>query len=121
MGRKPCQQPGTLVPVYSYDGEFQDHVSIAYAKRLEGAGRASIVRHRKGWVNRVILLRREGEPAASCLRDYQGDAYSYHQPLPSGRRPWKLRPLQGGRSETNLAPPELRPIFLNVVMECITS
>jgi hypothetical protein len=120
MARTPCQSSGTLIPLYSYDGEFQDHITLARAKRLENGGHVRMVRHRKGSVNRAILLRRESDPRPSSLRDYQGEAYSIRQPLPSARRPWKLRPLQGGKSETRLAPPELRPIFLNVLMECST-
>ena len=89
------------------------------AVRLEQMGRAKIVRHRKGHVNRVVLLRGKDEPHAVKLRDYVGQAYSFHQPLPDGHRPWKLRPLQGGRSDVDLAPEFVRPIFVRVLMDCM--
>jgi len=115
------QPPGTLIPLYSYDGEFEDHITIARARGLEKAGRAKIVSHRKGWVNRVIMLRREGEPRPFFVRDFQGEAYSFRQPLPDGHRPWRLRALQGGRNETLLAPPKTKSIFLKVIVGCMAT
>jgi len=96
-----------------------DHIAIRRAERLEGIGRAKIVRHRKGHLNRAVLLRAKDEPHATRVQDYVGQAYSFHQPLPDGHRPWKLRPLQGGRSEVNLAPASVRPIFIRVLLDCI--
>ena len=121
MSKPNCQPPGTLVPLYSYDGAFEDHITIARARRLEQAGRVRVVAHRKGGVNRVIMLRREGDPRPFFLRDFQGEAYSFHQPLPDGHRPWRLRALQGGRNETLLAPPATKPIFLKVIAGCMAS
>jgi hypothetical protein len=111
---------GQLIPFYSYDGAYIDHVAMRRAERLEALGRAKIVRHRKGHVNRVVLLRGPGEAHATKLRDYSGQAYSMEQPLPDGHRPWKLRPLQGGRSDVYLAPASVRPIFLRVLLDCLT-
>jgi len=119
MSKPTCQSPGTLVPLYSYDGAFEDHITIARARRLEQAGRVKVVAHRKGWVNRIIMLRRDSDPRPSSLRDFQGPAYSFHQQLPDGHRPWRLRALQGGRNETLLAPQETKPIFLSVVLDCM--
>jgi hypothetical protein len=70
-------------------------------------------------VNRAVLLRAPNEPHATKARDYVGQAYSFHQPLPSGHRPWKLRPLQGGRSDVILAPASVRPIFIRVLLDCM--
>jgi hypothetical protein len=66
-----------------------------------------------------VLLRGTCEPHATNVRDYVGQAYSFHQPLPDGHRPWKLRPLQGGRSDVNLAPESVRPIFIRVLLDCL--
>lgn len=109
-----------LVPYYRYDGRYLDHISLARARRLEALGRVLVVRHKKGHINRAILLRGKGDPKATTLRDYQGRAYSYEQALGDGHRPWRLRPLQGGHSESSLAPEFLRPIFIRVLMECLT-
>ncbi len=95
---------GRLIPFYSYDGSYIDHIAVKRAERLERLGRAKVVRHRKGHVNRVVLLRGPDEPHTTGLRDYLGQAYSFPQPLPDGHRAWRLRPLQGGRSDVNLAP-----------------
>jgi hypothetical protein len=108
-----------LIPFYSYDGSYLDHITVKRAARLENSGCARIVRHKKGHVNRVILLRGKDDPSMTTLRDYQGKQYSFQQPLKDGHRPWKLRPLQGGRSDTDLAPEELRPIFIRVLLDCL--
>ncbi len=110
---------GRLIPFYSYDGAYLDHIALKRAERLEQMGRVKVVRHRKGHVNRVVLRRGKGEPHAIKLRDYVGQVYSFRQPLPDGHRPWKLRPLQGGRSDVNLAPESVRPIFLRVLLDCL--
>jgi hypothetical protein len=112
---------GRLIPFYSYDGSYIDHIAVRRAERLEEMGRALVVRHRKGHVNRAVLLRGEGEPHGTKAQDYVGQAYSFHQPLPDGHRPWKLRPLQGGRSDLNLAPVSVRPIFMRVLTSCIVT
>jgi hypothetical protein len=111
---------GRLIPLYQYDGSYLDHVTAKRAERLEVMGRAKVVRHKKGHVNRVILYRRPDDPKATALRDYQGQAYSFEQPLEDGHHCWKLRPLQGGRSDLNLAPEDLRPIFTRVLRDCLT-
>lgn len=106
------------IPVYGYDGAYQDHISLVRAERLARDGRATLVRH-KGHVNRLILLKRPNDPRPTGVRDYVGQAYSFRQPLTDGHRCWTLRPLQGGRSETHLAPDDLRPIFTTVLAECL--
>ncbi len=110
-----------LIPCYCYDGRYLDHITVKRAERLEQSGRLRVVRHRKGHINRAILLRGKNEPKAATLRDYRGRAYSYEQALGDGHRPWKLRPLQGGDSETKLAPEFLRPIFVRVLIECLAA
>ncbi len=43
---------GRLIPFYSYDGAYLDHIAIKRAERLEQLGRAKVIRHRKGHVRR---------------------------------------------------------------------
>ena len=108
------------VPIYSSDFALLDSISDKRALQLEESGRAKLVRH-KGRINRVILYRRPDDPHQTTVRDYQGKSYSFDQTLADGRHCWKLRPLQGGRSDSTLAPPEVRPLFLRVVLDCMSS
>ena len=83
-------------------------------------GRAKLVRHKKGTINRVILHRMPGEPAPMRATDYMGQAYSFRQHLDEGHRDAVgTKSLAGGRSESNLAPEEVRPIFLRVLLDCL--
>ena len=108
------------IPLYSHDFAVLDFIIVKRALRLEYAGLAKLVRH-KGHINRAILHRRPGDPHPTTIRQYMGTGYSFEQPLSDGHHCWKLRPLQGGRAESLLAPPELRPIFLRVVLDCLTT
>ena len=109
------------VPLYSSQLALLDFIGRRQALRLERDGLAKVIRHKKnGTMNRVVMHRRDGDPHPTTIRNYQGQAYSFEQPLDDGHHCWKLRPLQGGRSESTLAPPELRPIFLQVVLDCMT-
>ncbi len=106
------------IPLYSYESALLDFISEKRALRLENAGLAKLVR-RKGHLNRVVLYRRPGDPHPTTVRQYMGTGYSFDQPLGDGHHCWKLRPLQGGHAESLLAPPEVRPIFLQVVLDCM--
>ena len=77
------------------------------------------MRHRKGTINRVILHRMPGEPAPMKNTDYMGKSYLFAQKLDDGHRCWRLKSLVGDRSETNVAPEEVRPIFLRVLLDCL--
>lgn len=110
---------GREIPLYRYDGDLIDWISAKRAERLEAVGRARLVRHKKGAINRVILHRMPGEPASMRNTDYMGKRYSFRQHLDGGHRCWRLKSLAGGRGETNLAPEEVRPIFLRVLMDCL--
>ena len=90
------------------------------ALRLESTGLARLVRHKEN-INRVVLYRRPGDPHPATARQYRGASYSFEQPLSDGHHCWKLRPLQGGRAESLLAPPEVRPIFLRVLLDCMAT
>jgi hypothetical protein len=106
------------VPLYSSDLALLDVISEKRALRLEDCGLAKVVRH-KGHINRVVFYRRPDDPLPPTARDYLGKAYSFEQPLADGHHCWKLRPLQGGRSDSTLAPPETRGAFLSVVRGCM--
>ena len=109
------------IPLYTFDFALIDFIGRRHALRLERDGVGKVVRHKKGGtINRVVLYRRACEPRRpATVRDYAGQAYSFEQPLEDGHACWKLRPLQGGRSESTLAPPELRPLFLTVLLDCL--
>jgi hypothetical protein len=70
-------------------------------------------------VSRAVLLRLPGEPKPSRLTDYVGTKYSFQQHPNDGHRCWRLRSLGEGRSDVSLAPAEVRPIFLRVVLDCL--
>ena len=106
------------VPLYSSDLALLDVISEKRALRLENCGLAKVVRH-KGHINRVVFYRRPDDPLPATVRDYQGSAYSFNQPLPDGHHCWKLRPLQGGCSDSTLAPPKTRGIFESVLRGCM--
>jgi len=106
--------------LYSFDFALIDFIGRRHALRLERDGMAKVVRHKKGTINRVVLHRRACDPRRpTTVRDYQGQAYSFEQALDDGHECWKLRPLQGGNSDSTLAPPEVRPIFMAVVLDCL--
>jgi hypothetical protein len=111
--------PPQSVPLYSCDNELLDRISLASALRRERVGHARLVRTRKGIVARAHLLRRGTDPKASKVADYMGQRYSARQ-LEVGRGCWRLRPLQGGRSESLLAPDDMKPVFVAVLLECLT-
>jgi hypothetical protein len=107
------------IPLYRYDGALIDFISPKCAEKLFDAGRAKLARHKKGAINRVILHRMPGEPAPMRVADYLGKRYSYQQHLDGGHRCWTLKSFSGDRSESDLAPDELRPLFLNVQRGCM--
>ena len=105
------------IPVYRADGQLYDRVSEHGLARLQAAGLiARVVRHRKGHINRAILVVRPGEePIRRTV--YLGTRYSFLCRLQHGFC-WDLKRLGGG-SGTNYAPDEVRPIFLQVVIGCL--
>jgi hypothetical protein len=60
----------------------------------------------------------EGKPAQPA--DYTGTRYSFKQRLSDGHSCWRLRALGDRPSETDLAPEEVRPVFLQVVLDCMS-
>ncbi len=116
------------VPLYSYEQEFKGYIPERHALRLEAQGLAHVIRQKggaeKGRIRRVTLHRRPGDQKPSALRDYQGQSYSYRQELNDGHQTWALHPLghrirRDQSCEYNLAPAEVRPIFLRVLLDCL--
>ena len=62
-----------------------------------------------------------GEWNPSLLSDYKGTKYSFRQHLDNGQRCYRLRALGDNRNDEDcfLAPDEVRPIFLRVVLDCL--
>ena len=110
------------IPLYSYDGELVQVIDEKRLDRLVAMGRIKrVVRKRKGNVARAVLCRMPGEPKPSKLSDYRGTKYSFRQYLDDGHRCYRLRSLGEPGDEYDLAPEEVRPIFLQVVLDCVTT
>ena len=113
------------VPLYAYDLSFLGLAPERWILKLETDGLAKVVRHKKGRISRAVMHKHAGQPAEPTMRDYMGKAYSFHQDLDDGHRPWAMKPLAGYASrhdaniEYHLAPARLRPIFLRVVLDCL--
>lgn len=102
----------TEIPLYKHEGELCDWITPARLARLEKLDLIQIVRHEKEHVSRYILRQRPREPAPMKIAYCTGKPYSYEQRLDGGNRCCRLKSLTGTRSETNLAPEALRPLFL---------
>lgn len=109
------------IPLYSYDGSLVCWINQKRLRRLQDCGRISrLVKRSKNRVTRAILHRMPGEPRPITLRDYIGTNYCFRQHLADGHRCFRLRALgDNPREEQDLAPDEVRPIFLRVVLDCI--
>lgn len=102
---------GRRIPLYSADNELRAWIPQRRAVQLERDGIARLVRHKKGYINRCILHLRPGDPKPIEPRQHQGTRYSFRQKLDNNLRCWKLKKLGHGD--------ELRPIFLQVVSDCV--
>lgn len=99
------------IPLYKADGKLVEWISPTQAERLERLHLVQVVRHRKGNVSRCILRQRPGDARPARLTDYVGTKYSFREHLDSGHEVWTLRRLGRGN--------ELRPIFLQVLTDCL--
>lgn len=109
------------IALYNADGELIDRITERRLEKLQALGRiARVVRHRKGHINRAIQIRLPGEGKPARPADYLGTRYSVKQPLSDGHSCWRLRSLGDRQSETDLAPEEVRPVFLQVVLDCMS-
>ncbi len=111
------------IPVYTCDGELIQFMDEKRVLRLVEFGRvARVVKNRAGHIKRATLHLMPGEPKPSTLRDYIGTKYSSVQPLSDGHRCYRLRSLgDNPREELDLAPEDVRPIFLRVVTDCMSN
>ena len=116
----PTQQ--RKIPLYTCDGEILQSIDSHRLERLTDLGRLSrVVRNRAGYVMRAYLRRMPDEPKPSTLRDYLGTRYSFQQRLENGLRCHRLRSLGDNPfAERELAPAEVRPIFIRVLLDCLT-
>jgi len=110
------------IALYNADGELIDRINARRLERLQALGRiARVVHHRKGHINRAIQVRLSGEGRPMQPGDYLGTRYSSRQRLDQGRLCWRLRALGDTPSDTDLAPAEVRPVFLRVLLDCLSS
>ncbi len=109
------------IAVYSADGELLQWVDEKRLRRLNECGRvARVVKNRAGRIKRATLHAMPGEPRPSTLSDYIGTKYCLRQRLDDGHRCFRLRPLGDDRHEEyDLAPEDVRPIFLRVLLDCL--
>lgn len=109
------------IALYNADGQLIDRISEKRLERLQALGRiARVVRHRKGHINRAIQFPLPGEGKPMRAADYMGTRYSTKQRLSEGHSCWRLRALGDRASETDLAPIEVRPVFLQVLLDCLS-
>ncbi len=114
--------PASEIALYSYDGALLGWIDKKRLTRLSSTGRvARVVRNRTGHIKRATLHRMPGEPRPSFITDYKGTKYCFTQPLDDGHRCYRLRALgnKPRADEHDLAPEEVRPIFLRVVLDCL--
>jgi len=104
--------PERPIPCYAADGTSRGLRSPACARRLIESGLVTPVYGRKGHL-RAIFARREDGAAAVGAQPPLGTRYSFREHLDNGYVCWRLRRL--GRGD------ELRPVFLAVVTECMTT
>ena len=109
------------IAVYNCDGALLQWMDEKRVRRLIECGRvARVVKNRAGRIERATLHLIAGEPKPSTLRDYLGTKYSFREHLKDGHRCYRLRGLgDNPRAERDLAPEEVRPIFLRVLQECL--
>jgi hypothetical protein len=107
-----------LIPVYNADGSLYAWASAKRFARLQSAGLiARVVCHRKGRINRAILVIRPGEPTPLLAGSVMGIRYSFKERLAHGPA-WELKRLGGARDGKTYAPASVRDAFLQVVADC---
>ncbi|MCW5982460.1 MAG: hypothetical protein KIT09_30515 [Bryobacteraceae bacterium] len=108
------------IPLYACDGAFIEQATARRIARLDKLGLIRLVRHRKGHVNRAILLGRPGEPKPVPVAAYAGRKYSFRERLEHGHA-WELKRLGGIGDGKTYAPSEIRIIFLQVIADCLVT
>ena len=116
--------PGSQIALVTCDNALVQRIDGRKLERLQALGRIDrVVRTAKGKPVRAFLHRADDEGKPSTLRDYAGTKYTFRQSLGDGHRCYRLRALGDNphSSEYNLAPENVRPIFLRVLLECMAS
>ncbi len=111
------------IAVYTCDGALVQWIDEKRLARLIASGNvARVHRRRNGRISRVNLRLRAGESRPSFLADYVGTKYSFKQHLEDGHYCYRLRALGDDRNgdDHDLAPEEVRPIFMRVLLDCLT-
>jgi len=106
-----CRGSIVQIPIFSAAGRPLDAVPVRVFERMQDDGRvARVIRRRDGTIARAYLRPRDASEVPAKISSYMGQRYSYLERLPSGQT-WVLRRLGRGS--------ELRPIFLQVLSECL--
>ena len=100
------------IPMYAADGRSQGFRSLESAKRLIVNGLVDAVYGRKGHLRAVHAKHPDGASAVET-QARTGTRYSVRERLDCGAVAWKLKRLGKGD--------ELRPIFLQVVTDCMAN
>jgi hypothetical protein len=89
-----AHQTQDKIPLYSDDNELKDWMTPKRSERLEALAVVRVVRHKKGHVNRRVLLWRSDDPRPTTLSVYLGPPYSFRERFDSGGKVWALRKLR---------------------------
>ena len=108
-------KPEKKIPFYAPDGSSLGFRSAEAARRLVVGGHVKPSYGRKGHLKAIWMQRRDGStPVQVSVRS--GTRYSYLEQLQHGRC-WDLKRLD--RRDENGVMVDTRPIFLQVVRECM--
>jgi hypothetical protein len=112
----------SLIPLFSSVGRHLGLRPVAALERLAARGAVTLERHRKGHIvcARVIAKAAPDSPPSPLPpRAYLGTKYTYREHLAEQHSVIDLKRLNGARGGLNYAPAEVRPIFLQVVLDCL--
>lgn len=98
------------IPMYAADGRSLGFRSLESAKRLIANGLVDAVYGRKGHLRAIHSKQPDGASAVET-HARTGTRYSFRERFDCGTVAWRLKRLGKGD--------ELRPIFLQVVSDCL--
>ena len=108
----------SYVPTYNVEGKrLRRDRTLASIQALLAVSLVSVVRDRKGNIKRAIMHYGTGKPAV-LKTAYLGTRYSYREALRDGHSCYNLRKLGGNDPKGD---DYLRPIFMNVMMSCMSA
>ena len=100
------------IAFYAADGTPMGYRSPESAQRLLALDLVNPAYGRKGHLKAIFAKKGDGSSAVEHAA-HGGTRYSFRERLESGRHAWRLKRLGKGN--------ELRPIFLQVVADCVVS